>query len=93
MTNYFVCIEIEIFILSLKAMLDRDYFYMFVHSLLYFECLSFPGFPCYVNSPLQFLEQESGKRCVKILKLTGFGFLTKCLLCSFCEKSVQTVLG
>lgn len=83
MTNYFVCIEIEIFILSLKAMLDRDYFYMFVHSLLYFECLSFPGFPCYVNSPLQFLEQESGKRCVKNIKINWFWIFDQMLIMFF----------
>lgn len=39
MTTILGCIEIEIFILSLKAKMDRGYFYLFVHSLLYFECL------------------------------------------------------
>lgn len=76
-------------------MLDRDYFYIFVHSLLYFECLSFPGFPCYVNSPLHFLEQESGKRCVKNIKINWFWIFDQMLIMFFlwekCSNSFRLI--
>lgn len=71
-------------------MLDRDYVYLFVHSLLYFECLSHV-FHVMSTPHFNFWNKKMGQSVFKKnIKFAGFGFLTKCLFCSFCEQSVQS---
>lgn len=64
------CIEIEIFILSLKTIVGH--FYLFVHSLLYFECLSFPGFHVMSTPHFNFWNKQMRKRHVENIEINWF---------------------